>query len=209
MRYYISDCHFWHKTVLDKMDKRGFETVEEMNDYMIRQWNSKVRKNDDVVILGDFSWGNAQQTMDILHQLKGRKYLIRGNHDLYLKDKDFDQSLFVWIKDYEELRDNRRKVVLSHYPIVCYNRQYRLDETGQPSTWMLYGHIHNTQDQELIDAYTELVKSRTHKSIGTGEEKPIPIQMINVFCQRSDYVPLTLDEWIEAENQRFNISNQK
>ena len=30
----------------------------------------------------------------------------------------------------------------------------------------------------------------------------IPCNMINCFCMFSDYVPLTLDEWIELDNKR-------
>ena len=65
-------------------------------------------------------------------------------------------------KDYAELNDNRRKVVLSHYPIACYNGQYRRDENGNPKTYMLHGHIHKTQDQQLLDAYQEMVTHTTH-----------------------------------------------
>lgn len=202
MRYYISDCHFFHRALLTNMDKRGFDSVEAMNAAMIEAWNKKVRRNDEVVILGDFSWGNAQQTMEVLKQLNGRKFLIRGNHDLYLKDKDFDPSLFGWIKDYAEMHDNNRKVILSHYPIVCYNGQYRKDAQGNPRTWMLYGHIHDTHDQDLIDEYAALVARRTHPSIPDGQPAPIPLQMINVFCKRADYQPLTLDEWIDLEAKR-------
>ena len=43
MRYYISDCHFFHRALLTKMDERGFEDVYAMNDYMIAKWNAKVR----------------------------------------------------------------------------------------------------------------------------------------------------------------------
>lgn len=39
------------------MDVRGFEDVEEMNEYMISQWNRKVNKRDEVVVLGDFHGG--------------------------------------------------------------------------------------------------------------------------------------------------------
>ena len=59
MRYYIADLHFYHRAMNEKMDQRGFSTVEEMNEYMVEQWNKKVRKNDEVVILGDFSFGTA------------------------------------------------------------------------------------------------------------------------------------------------------
>ena len=60
MRYYIADPHFFHGALNTKMDRRGFESVEAMNEYMLRQWNRKVRKNDEVVILGDLSWGKAE-----------------------------------------------------------------------------------------------------------------------------------------------------
>jgi calcineurin-like phosphoesterase family protein len=36
------------------MDRRGFESGEAMNEYMIKQWNSRVSPGDEVVILGDF-----------------------------------------------------------------------------------------------------------------------------------------------------------
>lgn len=202
MRYYISDCHFFHRTLLDKMDARGFDSVDEMNEYMISQWNSRVNKNDEVVILGDFSWGNWEETQSVLDRLKGRLYLIKGNHDRFLSDKNFDPSRFGWIKDYAELKDNKRKVVLSHYPIACYNGQYRRDENGQPKTWMLHGHIHNTQDQKFLDAYGEFIAKQTHKNLGTGEDQSVPFQLINCFCQNSDYIPLTLDEWIELDAKR-------
>ena len=65
------------------MDKRGFESVEQMNEYMIEKWNAKINKNDEVIILGDFSWGNARQTQEVLDRLKGRLYMIKGNHDRF------------------------------------------------------------------------------------------------------------------------------
>ena len=87
MRFYISDPHFYHENLNTKMDNRGFESVEAMNEHMITQWNKKVRKNDEVVILGDFSIEKGEKTNEILHRLNGKKYLIIGNHDRYLKDK--------------------------------------------------------------------------------------------------------------------------
>lgn len=89
------------------MDKRGFESVEAMNEYMISRWNKKVRKNDEVVILGDFSIDKGEKTNELLRRLNGRKYLIIGNHDRFLNDKDFDRSLFKWI----ELDRKRRTTI--------------------------------------------------------------------------------------------------
>lgn len=204
MRYYIADSHFFHENLNTKMDHRGFESVEAMNRYMLKQWNSKVRKNDDVVILGDLSWGTAQETNELLEQLHGRLFLIQGNHDHFLKNKEYNAERFEWIKPYEELHDNKRKVVLCHYPIMCYNGQYRTDENGNPKVYMLYGHVHDTQDQRLLEQFQSITKS-TDSVNPDGIRRTIPCNMINCFCMYSDYVPLTLDEWIVCNQKRLNV----
>ena len=202
MRYYIADPHFFHGALNTKMDRRGFESVEAMNEYMLRQWNRKVRKNDEVVILGDLSWGKAEETNELLDRLSGRLYLIQGNHDRFLKNKDYNAGRFVWIKPYEELQDNKRKVILCHYPIMCYNGQYRVDENGNPKVYMLYGHVHDTQDQRLLERFQAITRETASVS-PDGKTRQIPCNMINCFCMYSDYVPLTLDEWIACERRRM------
>lgn len=202
MRYYIADPHFFHGALNTKMDRRGFESVEAMNEHMLRQWNRKVRKNDEVVILGDLSWGKAEETNELLERLNGRLYLIQGNHDRFLKNKDYNAGRFVWIKPYEELQDNKRKVILCHYPIMCYNGQYRVDENGNPKVYMLYGHVHDTQDQRLLERFQAITRETASVS-PDGTARQIPCNMINCFCMYSDYVPLTLDEWIACERRRM------
>ena len=202
MRYYIADLHFFHENLNGAMDNRGFSTKEEMNEYMISQWNKKVRTGDEVMILGDFSVGKASDTTAVLERLNGRKYLIKGNHDKFLDDKKFDVNKFVWIKDYYEGKDNKRKVILSHYPIFCYNGQYRIDTKIGPKTFMLYGHVHDTYDEKLVNEFISLTKEQKREVKGYDEPINIPCQMINTFCMFSDYMPLTLDEWIEVDKKR-------
>ena len=203
VRYYIADCHFYHEALNERMDKRGFSSVEEMHTHMIEKWNARVRKNDEVVILGDFSYGRGEETNRILEQLNGRLYLIRGNHDdRFLKDRAFHKDRFGWIKDYEKLHDNNRSVVLSHYPIFCYDGQYRRDAQGEPKTYMLYGHVHDTFDEILVNRFVQETREAKRLAYGQNDEKPIPCQMINCFCMYSDYTPLSLDEWIELDTAR-------
>ena len=201
MRYYIADLHFFHGALNEKMDRRGFASMEEMNEYMIVKWNKRVRKNDDVVIIGDLSWGNVQETNALLQRLKGKLYLVCGNHDRFVNNKEMNLDRFKWVKHYAELSDNRRKVVLCHYPIMCYNGQYRVDEKGEPKTYMLYGHVHDTQDERLIEQFQEITR-KTTVTDAQGNERPIPCNMINCFCKFSDYEPLTLDEWIVCDKKR-------
>ncbi|MCM1127799.1 MAG: metallophosphoesterase family protein [Lachnospiraceae bacterium] len=202
MRYYISDLHFFHGNLNTHMDKRGFASEEAMNEYMICQWNSRVHKNDEIVILGDLSMGKAEETNEVISRLKGRLYLITGNHDRYLQKKEFDASRFVWIKPYGEIHDNNRRVILSHYPVFCYNGQYLRDKKGNPRTFMLYGHVHNTYDEFLLNQFIGTTRRAVRKVRGGEEPEAVPCNMINCFCMFSDYVPLTLDEWIAVDAER-------
>ncbi len=202
MRYYIADLHYYHESLNARMDCRGFADGSEMNAYLIRQWNKRVRPNDEVVILGDLSVGKGKATNAIVEQLNGKLCLVEGNHDLFLNDRQFDRSRFLWIKPYAELHDNKRKVILSHYPIFCYNGQYRKKKDGSDRTYMLYGHVHNTYDEYLVDQFQRITRESKRPVWGAEGLQNIPCHMINCFCMFSDYIPLTLDEWIENDRQR-------
>lgn len=207
MRYFIADCHFGHDKVR-QMDGRPFSSVEEMDEVMIARWNECVRpQKDEVVILGDLCMGKGQQANELLMRLNGRKYLISGNHDrLFLRDKKFDTSLLEWIKPYAEIRDNHRKLVLCHYPIICYNGQYHGD-----SAYMLYGHVHNTQDYANVRNFQKQSEEilYTPNRIGSQneEERHLACNLINCFTVFSDYRPLTLDEWI-AQSKSNPVAGQ-
>ena len=202
MRYFISDLHFYHQNLNEQMDCRGFADGKEMNEYMIRQWNRRVGPKDEVVILGDLSVGKGKATNAIVEQLNGRLILLEGNHDRFLEDKQCDRSRFEWIGPYLELQDHKRKLVLCHYPILCYNGQYRKMRDGSDRTFMLYGHVHNTCDELLIHQFQTITRNTLRPLRGQEEPGHIPCHMINCFCMFSDYTPLTLEEWIEKDGER-------
>lgn len=204
MRYYIADTHFFHADMNNRFDMRGFDSVEMMNEHMIEKWNSRVRKKDEVVILGDLSYGNAQQTNELLKRLNGILYLIEGNHDFVIHDKDFDASRFVWIKDYAQMHDNGRRIVLCHYPVMCYNGQYNVSPKGRQLTYMLHGHVHATKDQQYVDDYVRNVRKDIYVDMEGNETGYRPCSMINCFCMYSGYVPQTLDEWVEINEKRLS-----
>ncbi len=201
MRLYISDLHFFHEALNTKMDRRGFESAEAMNEYMIEKWNSRVKKRDEVVILGDFSVGKAEETNEVLRRLNGKLYLITGNHDHFVNSPAFDAGRFVWVKPYAKMHDNGRRVVLCHFPILCYDGQYRRNKKGEAYTYMLYGHVHDTPDAGMVRECAALCRSKTRTLYPEKEEAPVPCNMINCFCGYSDYVPLSLDEWIEVNSR--------
>ena len=107
MKFYISDLHFGHKKSL-AFDNRPFSSLEEMEYTLISNWNSRIGKNDEVYILGDMFWYNANAPK-ILAELKGRKYLILGNHDRVNTEM---AKHFIWCdKRLEYIKDEGQKIV--------------------------------------------------------------------------------------------------
>lgn len=54
---YLSNLHIGHDNIL-KMTDRGkrFCNIDDMNAYIIREWNEHVDDSDDVWIVGDFAY---------------------------------------------------------------------------------------------------------------------------------------------------------
>ncbi len=207
MIYYIADCHFFHSALNERMDKRGFPSVEAMNEYMIEKWNSKVTNADTVVILGDLSLGNVEQTNELIDRLKGKLCLIVGNHDKYINKPDFNKERFLWIDNYREITDSQKKVICCHYPIPFYEGQYRKRHNGDSKTFMMYGHVHETRDEALMQKIIEMISDTPYYPIGSEHESTIPCNMINCFCKRSDYTPLTLYEWVKLNESLSEKNN--
>lgn len=136
--YAVADLHFGHKNII-KFEKRPFKEVEEMDASLIEQWNNIVGENDQVYILGDFTLKGSNYACDILKQLKGTKFLILGNHDNFVRKKDFPQNMFEEITNYKEIEYNGKHIIMSHYPIADWNEK----EYG---SILLYGHIHNIKN---------------------------------------------------------------
>jgi len=119
------------------MCNRPFTNVDEMNETLIANWNSVVSDEDEIYILGDFLYkGSGPKANAIFRQLKGKKYLIKGNHELYLENPNFDHSVFEWVKDYYELDYKDARFILFHFPILEWAHYWR-------KSAHLYGHNHH------------------------------------------------------------------
>lgn len=189
MNYYIADCHFGHTAVL-KFDHRPFADVQQMEESMVMLWNAAVQKGDTVYILGDFCWGKKDEWIRILRLLNGQKVLILGNHDLKQYPPELRRE-FADIKDYKEITDGDRHVILCHYPIPFYKR------SNNPQYYMLCGHVHLTQEDEYLEKWTaELRASVTATPEGAHSNNQG--QIINIGCMKPymGYTPRTLDEII-------------
>ena len=137
MIYFTADMHFDHANSI-KHSNRPFGSVEEMNEAIIARFNSKVRPKDSLYILGDAVWGSGARANEILRRLNGKKFLIRGNHDRrFLKDKEFDQSIFGWVEDLAKIGHQKMKFILCHYPLLEWEGYFR-------GALHCYGHVHSS-----------------------------------------------------------------
>lgn len=130
--YFTSDLHLGHRGVI-QFQHRPFQDVESMNREIIHNFNSVVHANDMLYILGDVTHRISESEANaLIGKIKGRKILIRGNHDV-----EYDVSLFEDICDYRELNHEKLKYVLMHYPLMEWNR------SRHNSSIHLHGHIHS------------------------------------------------------------------
>lgn len=177
-RFYIADLHFGHQNAL-QFDRRPFDTIEEHDEELIRRWNSAVGEDDEVWILGDISWMPHKFTVPILDRLHGIKYLVTGNHDKNLCKNQGFCELFAEITPYKEIHIAKGTgVVLSHYPIPCFNRHF--------SGWYhLYGHVHLSPEWQMMEDCRAAFERGGYRC-----------NMINVGCMLPymDYTPRTLEE---------------
>ena len=142
--FLISDTHFNHANILNFTNYAGekvrpeFDSVEHMNEHMIERWNSVVKDNDVVYHLGDVHFGataNEKSNREILRRLKGRKYLIVGNHD-NLADPVLHES-FKKVTFWNYLKEHN--VSLSHIPL---HETTMSEGKGGVATIGIHGHIH-------------------------------------------------------------------
>jgi calcineurin-like phosphoesterase family protein len=77
--FFTSDTHFGHRSVIE-FSNRPFTDVEEMDECLIENWNTVVKKDDRVYHLGDFAW-TVKRAKEVRPRLNGNIRLIVGNHD--------------------------------------------------------------------------------------------------------------------------------
>jgi calcineurin-like phosphoesterase family protein len=76
--FFTSDTHFHHRA---QAERRGFATVEDMNECIVRDWNARVQPGDTVYHLGDLSFAGYERTEAIVKRLNGHIHIVPGNHD--------------------------------------------------------------------------------------------------------------------------------
>lgn len=176
MIYFTSDLHFGHnKEFIYK--PRGFNSIEDHDNIIIKNWNNIINQNDDVYILGDLMLGDKEYGFSCLKQLKGRIHIVIGNHDTTNKIDLYATKLenVVEIKSIIILKYNKYKFYLSHYPTITSSLE---KDRLKDCLINLYGHTHQINSK----FYNEM-PFMYNVGLDAHQNKPISIDEIISDCE--------------------------
>ena len=136
----ISDTHFNHAGILTFNDYNGkpvraFDSVQQMNECMLDNWNDTVKPGDTVLHLGDVLFGMDKDFWLAQHfaSLPGKKKLALGNHDNVKFLAPYFKDIQYWY--------NIGNLVFSHMPLHPQTLDEKLRWDGQDVV-NVHGHIH-------------------------------------------------------------------
>ena len=117
-----SDPHFCHnKEFIYK--PRGFNSIFEMNEKIIENWNSVVSNEDEVFLLGDIMLNDDAEGCRCLDRLNGKIYILTGNHDTATRIQEYAniRPTILHLGLAYIFRYNGYRFYLSHYPTLVGN----------------------------------------------------------------------------------------
>lgn len=179
MIYVTSDLHFGHNREFI-FRPRGFETIQEHDETIIKNWNSIIKPEDEVYILGDLMLNDNKHGIECLKHLNGIKSFIKGNHDTNTRVKlymDEQEANIAYCGEAMTLKYRGYHFYMSHYPTLTGN----LDDSGlKHMTLNLFGH--------------------THQKENFYEDRPY---MYHVGVDSHNCYPVSLDQIIEDMKQKI------
>jgi len=180
--WFTSDTHYNHANICsattqwkDPVTCREFKSLEHMNAMLVGNINERVRQDDILFHLGDWSFGGFEQIERFRNQIVCQNvHIITGNHDHHIEnDREGCQSLFSSVNKYLNLNVKwnvgtpfmgEQRFALMHFPIARWDNMAR-------GAIHLHGHVHFPPN----------------KRIGLGK-------MMDVGCDGNDLYPVELGE---------------
>jgi calcineurin-like phosphoesterase family protein len=169
---FIGCLHLGHEWIAKY---RGFNNSMEHDKHLILKWNEVVNKKDLVYILGDITM-ETPEYYPLLNNLKGRKKIILGNHDL-----PKDVPLLLNYVDSVCGMMHYKKGLLTHAPIHPSEISFY--------DWNIHAHIHHVNNIHECK-----VPYRYGENLDLIDPQPTKHKYINVDALLVDYQPKTLKE---------------
>jgi len=152
----MSDTHYGHINICygtsrwkDKeVSCHRFNTVEEMNDAIVKSINDVVDQTDIIYFLGDWSMSGVENIYKFFSRLICKNiFFVPGNHDEHIIKNHLSlgiapEDMFHILPELYTLYYRGYKFILSHYPI----EQWK--DMGKGAIH-LHGHTHHVLDKSV------------------------------------------------------------
>ena len=190
--FMTSDTHFSHRNIIHLGEGRPFSSIEEHDEALVENWNSKVRPDDTVIHLGDVAFGHREETLKTIDRLNGYKILIPGNHDNIssLYPKKIDRWMPIYLSHFDQIWAESSPasfggqfVMLSHYPPA------EIPDHGEEDR---YPHLR----PELNSVFPMYIHGHTHQQHTVTELSNGAIAY-NVGVDSNGFAPVPVDEIME------------
>lgn len=178
MIHFVSDTHWGHANII-KYSNRPFDSVEEMNEALIQNWNERVGQYDIVYHLGDFAFMPYDALKRTARRLNGVKHLILGNHDKTIIQSQNDllsSGTFASIQNYVELRHAGEFFCLFHYGQRVWNKSHR-------GSIHLYGHSHGS-----LPPFGKSVDVGVDCKEITPDYRPVSVDEVIAYMKKREFV---------------------
>jgi calcineurin-like phosphoesterase family protein len=219
--WFTSDTHYGHTNICRGVSKwkdfngnvpikqtRDFNTLEDMNDAIVKSINSVVGEDDILFHLGDWSFGGFENIAEFRSRIVCKNiHLILGNHDHHIENnKDNIQRLFSSVNQYLRLQVSvypgtilhvgKVDLVLMHYPIASWHNM-------NDNVIHLHGHVHLPPNKKLAQG----------KAMDVGVDGnglvPYSLNEITRIMNNQPIAKLTLPQDHHEERIEGNGGNKK
>lgn len=184
--FFTADQHFDHDNKLGGIIHfcdRPFKDLITMNNTLIRNWNERIKPEDDVIVLGDFAYRAGKMKPSLyLNMLTGNKTLVKGNHDKSNGLNIKIQNLVV--------KNGNDEIYCVHNPRLV-NLNYEIN---------FVGHVHQNWKYKKIEWGGTGGKRNILINVGVDAWKFYPVEMQELMAfvasiRNVPYVVYNLDSW--------------
>ena len=126
--YIIADLKLFNEEIANTL---GYADFESINDHIIRSWNSTVKPEDDVIIMGDVGDAPLEQLQSVISKLNGTLWLTsKTAKEQFTKDEWKQIGItHVWSVPLFKTFDNGDEIYYPIQPIRAmsvYEKQYKV-----------------------------------------------------------------------------------
>lgn len=186
MIFVTSDWHFNHNREFI-YKPRGFNSVQEMNEAIVKRHNEVVGVNDIVYCLGDCCLGGVgslEKNKKLIESLNGELHIIVGNHCTARRIEMYNTCQnVVEVAVAKIIKWNGYHFYLSHYPTMTGNLE---KESLKQTMINLYGHTH-----QATNFYND-IPFMYHVGVDSHDCYPVCIE--EVFTDIKEKVKECIDE---------------